>query len=87
MTMNLFITEMDLGSSAAAIWGMRTIDGGASMSGYLELLDNKSNEVISIIKINEIKGLGNNGIIFYKEGNRLKKLFEKLAIKMAEDVK
>ena len=87
MTMNLFITEMDLGSSAAGIWGLRTIDGGASMSGYLELLDNKSNEVLYIVRINDIKGLGNNGFIFYKEGNRLKKVFEKLAIKMAEDVK
>ncbi len=87
MTMNLFITEMDLGSSAAAIWGMRTIDGGASMSGYLELIDNKSKEVLSILRINDIKGLGNNGVYFYKEGNRLKKVFEKLAIKMAEDVK
>ena len=87
LTMNLFITEMDLGSSAAGIWGLRTIDGGASMSGYLELLDNKSNEVLSIVRINDIKGLGNNGFIFYKEGNRLKKVFEKLAIKMAEDVK
>ena len=87
ITMNLFITDIDLGSNAAGIWGMRTIDGGASMSGYLELIDNKSNEVLSIVEINNIKGLGNNGISFYKEGNRLKKVFEKLAIKMAEDVR
>lgn len=86
ITMNLFITNMDLGSNAAAVWGMRTIDGGASMSGYMELIDNRSNEVLSIVEINDIKGLGNNGFAFYKEGNRLKKVFEKLAIKMAEDV-
>ncbi|MBR5688378.1 MAG: hypothetical protein IKX36_10545 [Prevotella sp.] len=87
MTMNLFITELDLGSTAAAIWGMRTIDGGASMSGFLELVDNNSDVVLSIVRIDDIKGLGNNGFAIYKEGNRLKKVFEKLAIKMAEDIK
>lgn len=87
MTLNLFITQMDLGSNAAGIWGVRTIDGGASMSGYLELVDNKTNEVLSVVRIDEIKGLGNNGFVFYKEGNRVKKVFEKLAIKMAEDIK
>lgn len=87
MTMNLFITELDLGSTVAAIWGMRTIDGGASMSGFMELVDNNTDTVLSILRINDIKGLGNNGFIFYKEGNRLKKVFEKLAIKIAEDVK
>jgi len=86
MTMNLFITEMDLGSNAAGFWGMQTIDGGATMSGYLELVDNKSNEVLSIVRINGIRGLGNNGFTYYKEGNRVKKVFEKLAIKMADDV-
>lgn len=87
LTMNLFIQDMDLGSNAAAIWGLRTIDGGASISGYLELVDNNSNKVLSIVRINDIKGLGNNGFTFYKEGNRLKKVFEKLATKMAEDAK
>lgn len=86
MTMNLYITEMDLGSNSAGIWGIRTIDGGASMSGYVELVDNKTNEVLSIVRITNIKGLGNNGITIYKEGNRIKKVFEKLAIKMAEDI-
>lgn len=87
LTMNLFIHDMDLGSNAAAIWGLRTIDGGASMSGYLELVDNNSNKVLSIVRINDIKGLGNNGFTFFKEGNRLKKVFEKLATKMAEDAR
>jgi len=42
---------------------------------------------LSVVRIDEIKGLGNNGFVFYKEGNRVKKVFEKLAIKMAEDIK
>ena len=57
------------------------------MSGYLELVDNNTNDVLSIVRIDGIRGLGNNGLAHYGEGTRIKKVFEKLAVKMAEDAK
>lgn len=77
------IEELDLGSNAAGFWGMRTADGGALMWEALSVKDSAGKEVLGI-EIDGLRGLGNNGVIFYKEGNRLKKVYEKLVIKLSE---
>ncbi|MCI6550860.1 MAG: hypothetical protein MR450_08395 [Prevotella sp.] len=82
-SLRIQIHELDLGSNAAGIWGIRTADGGALMWGTLTLVDRSGRAVLDVT-IDGLRGLGNNGIIFYKEGNRLKKVYEKLAIKLCE---
>lgn len=82
-TIKINIEELDLGSNAAGFWGMRTADGGALMWGTLRVKDSDGKEILSI-EIDGLRGLGNNGFTFYKEGNRLKKVYEKLAIKLSE---
>lgn len=82
-TIRIHIQELDLGSNAAALWGLRTADGGALMWGTLTLLDSDGHQLLHVI-IEGLRGLGNNGVKIYKEGNRLKKVYEKLAIKLSE---
>ncbi|MCI6618994.1 MAG: hypothetical protein MSD82_09080 [Prevotella sp.] len=82
-SLRIQIHELDLGSNAAGIWGIRTADGGALMWGTLTLTDRTGRTVLTVT-VDGLRGLGNNGVTFYKEGNRLKKVYEKLAIKLSE---